>query len=130
MSERITLFADRAPPLPVGRYTLRVESEARVDGVVQGELEAYGAGLEDKPQLLVLNKGDLLGPELMEDVASQLREAAGIDRIFLISGATGEGVKPMLDAVLPILDADKQESEADEPEAASDSGEEKPWSPI
>ena len=98
--------------------------------VVQGELEAYGAGLEDKPQLLVLNKGDLLGPELMEDVASQLREAAGIDRIFLISGATGEGVKPMLDAVLPILDADKQESEADEPEAASDSGEEKPWSPI
>ena len=98
--------------------------------VVQGELEAYGAGLEDKPQMLVLNKGDLLGPELMEDVASQLREAAGIDRIFLISGATGEGVKPMLDAVLPILDADKQQSEADEPEAASDSGEEKPWSPI
>ncbi|MCB9746331.1 MAG: hypothetical protein H6741_27470 [Alphaproteobacteria bacterium] len=39
MSERITLFADRAPPLPVGRYTLRVESEARVDGVVQGERE-------------------------------------------------------------------------------------------
>jgi GTP-binding protein len=26
---------------------------------VQDELEAYGEGLEDKPQIIALNKGDL-----------------------------------------------------------------------
>ncbi len=98
--------------------------------IVQNELEAYGEGLEDKPQIVVLNKGDLLGPELMEDIASQLREA-GVEEIFLISGATGEGVPALLDAVLPLLGdvgAARQAFEApdaDEPETVD-----KPWSPV
>jgi GTP-binding protein len=95
--------------------------------VVQGELEAYGAGLHEKAQLLALNKGDLLGPELMADIAAQLEEA-GAGRPFIISGATGEGVEPLLDAVLPLadraLDAADASSGADEGEAAE------PWSPI
>eukprot|EP01035_Chromulina_nebulosa_P044407 gene44407-60140_t len=33
------------------------------------ELADYGAGLEDKPQIVALNKGDLLDPELMADIA-------------------------------------------------------------
>jgi len=96
--------------------------------IVQGELEAYGAGLEDKPQIVALNKGDLLGEELMEDVAAQLREA-GVDDIHLVSGATGDGVSRLLDAILPLLD---QESiAADEPEHDDPAGgEDKPWSPI
>lgn len=96
--------------------------------IVQGELEAYGAGLEDKPQIVALNKGDLLGEELMEDVAAQLREA-GVDDIHLVSGATGDGVSRLLDAILPLLD---QESiAADEPEDDDPAGgEDKPWSPI
>src|SRR3546814_4638409 len=49
--------------------------------IVQDELAAYGAGLEEKPQLLALNKGDLLDAELMEDIAAQLREA-GADEIY------------------------------------------------
>ncbi len=96
--------------------------------IVQGELEAYGAGLEDKLQIVALNKGDLLGDELMEDVAAQLREA-GVDDIHLVSGATGDGVSRLLDAILPLLD---QESiAADEPEDDDPAGgEDKPWSPI
>ncbi len=96
--------------------------------IVQGELEAYGAGLEDKPKIVALNKGDLLGEELMEDVAAQLREA-GVDDIHLVSGATGDGVSRLLDAILPLLD---QESiAADEPEDDDPAGgEDKPWSPI
>tara|TARA_R110000782_G_scaffold167129_4_gene259139 strand:- start:26508 stop:27578 length:1071 start_codon:yes stop_codon:yes gene_type:complete len=98
--------------------------------VVQGELEAYGAGLEDKPQLIALNKGDLLGDELMEDIASQLR-AAGAEDIFIISGATGEGVGPMLDAVLPLLGSEQAAVEAlNATGAQEDEPEEKPWSPI
>ena len=99
--------------------------------IVQDELEAYGAGLEDKPQIIALNKGDLLGDELMEDIAAQLREA-GAEDIHIISGATGEGVSDLLDIVIPILgdrareakpaqSYDDDEGEEGEPEA---------WSPI
>ncbi|MEZ5654992.1 MAG: GTPase ObgE [Sphingobium sp.] len=96
--------------------------------VVQGELEAYGAGLENKPQIVALNKGDLLGEELMEDVAAQLREA-GVDDIYLVSGATGDGVSRLLDAILPLLD--QESMAADEPEDDDPAGgEDKPWSPI
>jgi len=102
--------------------------------VVQGELEAYGAGLEDKPQLLVLNKGDLLGPELMEDLASQLREETGIEDVFLISGATGEGVPELLDAILPMLDEGRDAVEAlgEDGDDQDGDGDDAPstWSPI
>ncbi|MCH4150593.1 MAG: GTPase ObgE [Sphingobium sp.] len=103
--------------------------------IVQNELEAYGEGLEDKPQVIVLNKGDLLGPELMEDIADQLRAATGIEEIFTISGATGEGVPALLDALLPLIgdtgaarqafDAFDEDEDGDEPET-----EDKPWSPL
>ena len=99
--------------------------------IVQNELKAYGEGLEDKPQIVALNKGDLLGPELMEDIADQLREA-GVEEVFTISGATGEGVPALLDAVLPLLgdigiarQAFEDFDDEEEPEA-----EDKPWSPL
>ena len=99
--------------------------------VIQGELEAYGAGLEDKPQLLVLNKGDLLGPELMEDIAAQLREETGIEDIFIISGATGEGVPALLDAILPLLDEGSHAVDAlGEGDDEADGEAPAPWSPI
>ncbi len=100
--------------------------------VVKGELEAYGAGLEDKPQILVLNKGDLLGPELMEDIAKQFARRKG-GKPMIISGATGEGVDKLLDAILPLLGENlfgerKAVVASEEGEAAQEA--EKPWSPI
>jgi Obg family GTPase CgtA len=98
--------------------------------IVQTELENYGEGLEDKPQLLALNKGDLLGKELMEDVAKDLKKA-GAGEAFIISGATGEGMEALLDAVLPML-GEVHRAEAEE-KAANEGGgevEDKPWSPI
>jgi GTP-binding protein len=86
---------------------------------VQDELSAYGGGLDEKPQIVALNKGDLLGQELMEDIAEQLRDEADVEDVFIISGATGEGVPALLDAVLPLLgqarvadDDDGEEGEA------------------
>ncbi len=106
-----------------------VDDPIRSWEIVQGELEAYGSGLEDKPQIVVLNKGDLLGPELMTDIASQFEEA-GADRPMIISGATGEGVPALLDAILPILGEAQQVARYDQDD--SEDGEEtvKPWSPI
>lgn len=91
--------------------------------IVQDELAAYGAGLDEKPQLLALNKGDLLDQELMDDIAAELGEA-GAENIYTISGATGAGVAALLDQVIPLLDAD-QEDEDDE-----DQGDHQAWSPL
>jgi GTP-binding protein len=92
--------------------------------IVQDELVAYGGGLDEKPQIVALNKGDLLGQELMDDIARQLREEAGVEDLFIISGATGEGVQKLMDAVLPLLDGAQND---EEDEAADD---DKPWSPL
>ncbi|BBC74107.1 Obg family GTPase CgtA [Altererythrobacter sp. B11] len=72
--------------------------------VVERELEAYGAGLVDKPRLIALNKVDLADAELAEGFARELREA-GAERVFPISGATGAGVEALMDAVLEFLPA-------------------------
>ena len=89
------------------------------------ELAEYGAGLEDKPQIIALNKADLLGDELMEDVAAQLREA-GADEIIPISGATGAGVPNVLDRILEAL-PDKSTVESSQHDGLDKDGE---WSPI
>jgi GTP-binding protein len=70
--------------------------------IIEEELEAYGAGLEDKPRLIVLNKTDLADGELNRAFAAELREG-GADEVFFVSGATGQGVGKLLDAVLTYL---------------------------
>ncbi|BAK64778.1 putative GTP-binding protein [Sphingobium sp. SYK-6] len=92
--------------------------------IVRNELANYGEGLEEKPQLLALNKGDLLGDELMKDIAGDLKKA-GAGKAFIISGATGKGVDKLLDAVIPLLDAPKESDED-----GADEAEDRPWSPI
>ena len=70
--------------------------------IVAGELTAYGAGLDEKSTLVALNKVDLADPELVAGFSAELR-AAGAEQVFAISGATGEGVSALLDAVLEHL---------------------------
>ncbi|OYW45498.1 MAG: GTPase ObgE [Sphingomonadales bacterium 32-68-7] len=70
--------------------------------VIERELEAYGEALTDKPQLIALNKIDLADAELVEGFAAELR-AAGAERVFAVSGATGAGVDALLNAVLEFL---------------------------
>lgn len=89
------------------------------------ELADYGAGLEDKPQIVALNKGDLLDPELMADIAAQLQAAGALD-VIAISGATGQGVPEVLDRVLEALPA-KSGLESTQNTGISEDG---TWSPI
>lgn len=53
---------------------------------IRGELASYGAGLDALPEVVVLNKLDLL-PE------PPAFEVAGVLRVFSLSCATGEGVE-------------------------------------
>ena len=66
---------------------------------VREELKAYGEGLDDKPEILALNKIDALDPETREARAAELAEAAGAAPM-LVSGVSGEGVAAVLRAAL------------------------------
>jgi GTP-binding protein len=58
--------------------------------VVRGELDAYGGGLVDKPEMLALNKIDALDPKEVTKLAKKLAKASG-EKVLLMSGAAGHG---------------------------------------
>ena len=89
--------------------------------VVRGELEAYGAGLEDKPEVLALSRADLVEAKDMAKLAKKLAKVAGVQPM-VVSAATGDGLDPLLDAILDAVGGEK-ESEAE-------AFDEKPWSPV
>lgn len=95
--------------------------------VVEEELEAYGAGLDEKPRLITLNKIDLVDRELVEAFTAELK-AAGAGKVYAVSGATGEGLEELMDAVLEHLPAatvtERPQGEVEEEAEA------KPWSPL
>ncbi|WP_142847938.1 GTPase ObgE [Telmatospirillum sp. J64-1] len=70
--------------------------------VVRGELEQYGAGLDEKPEILALNKIDALLPEEVEEKRRILAEAAGLEpsQVHAISGAAGMQLNEVLYAML------------------------------
>jgi len=69
--------------------------------VVRGELEAYGASLEDKPELVALTKCDAVPAEHIEARKKELKKTCGVDALA-ISAVTGAG---MDDALYGIADA-------------------------
>ncbi|HEX8643984.1 MAG TPA: GTPase ObgE [Allosphingosinicella sp.] len=96
------------------------EDVAEAWRIVRAELEAYGEGLEDKPELLVLSKADTLDGELLGALADELEAAAGV-RPLVASAMSGEGVAPVLDAALEHL---RVEAEV-EPSSRNEE-----WSPL
>ena len=96
--------------------------------IVEEELEAYGAGLEDKPRLIALNKLDLADAELGAAFAEELLQQ-GADRVFTVSGVSGAGISELLDAVLGYLpDRTATETKTVEVEDADSDGND--WSPL
>ena len=70
--------------------------------VVRGELDAYGAGLIDKPEVLALNKIDALDDKAVAKLAKKLAKAAGSEPM-LLSGAAGTGIDAVLDRLVAAL---------------------------
>ena len=62
---------------------------------VRAELSAYGHGLDEKPEVVALNKADALAPGNMKQQMRRLRRVAA-GRLFAISAATGQGVSEVL----------------------------------
>jgi GTP-binding protein len=78
---------------------------------IRDELGAYGGGLADKPELLVLNKADAMTAREASARRTALARAAGAP-VLLMSGATGQGVPEVLRA---LMDRVRQRKAALEP---------------
>ena len=75
------------------------EDVAQAYRQIRHELEAYGEGLADKPEVLALNKVDALDPDTRAERLEALARAAGV-RPLQVSGVSGEGVTELLRAAL------------------------------
>lgn len=84
-----------------------------VYNTIRRELEQYGHGLNEKPELVAINKIDALGPELAEDQAATLEKAIG-KKVWQISAVSGEGVRPLLYALAEHVSAAKGAQDDDE----------------
>jgi GTPase len=73
---------------------------------IVGELKKYSADLAAKPRWLVINKKDLLPEDEAKARAAQIvKKLRFTGPVFLISGATGDGTRPLVEAVMQLLEA-------------------------
>ena len=71
---------------------------------IEAELGAYSPALAARPRWLVLNKMDLLDAEARDALAARLSDALDLDHVpFFISAATGDGTRPLVEAVSDAL---------------------------
>ncbi|MBN8808385.1 MAG: GTPase ObgE [Sphingomonas sp.] len=92
--------------------------------IVRDELAAYGAGLDEKPVVVALNKIDTLDDELIAALSAELEEASGAE-VLPISGVGGTGIDWVLDKLIEkIGPAPGAVSDDDEGEDAIE------WSPV
>src|ERR1700750_594567 len=68
----------------------------------RGELDGYGAGLADKPEIIALTKSDLLDDKQRTKIVKALEKESGA-KVFPISAPIEEGLGPLLDVVIEPL---------------------------
>ena len=84
--------------------------------VIREELAAYGAGLDEKPEIVALSKADALEPEVAKKRLAALKKASGT-KPLLLSSASGKGVEEALRLLYgEIAGARQEEKEETAPE--------------
>jgi GTP-binding protein len=71
---------------------------------IRAELEAYGEGLGEKPEIVALNKADAVPPAQLEKKRAALEKASG-SKVYVISGVSGEGITAVLRAMVREIQA-------------------------
>jgi GTPase len=94
---------------PVGNYR-----------IVRAELDAYGAGLTQKDEVIGLNKVDALPAADVKKLAAKLKRASKAE-VMLLSGASGDGIPAVLDRMIDVIGVKPGEVQA---------GETVEWSPL
>ena len=75
---------------------------------VRKEIEAYGHGLAEKPEIVALSKIDALDPETLKAQLDRLKRAAK-QKPLLLSAVSGEGIPEALQALLGVIDEARAE---------------------
>jgi len=65
---------------------------------IRAELEAYGHGLDEKPEIVALNKVDAIPERELAKKRAALEKACG-HKVHVISGVSGEGISTVLRAM-------------------------------
>ena len=86
-----------------------VDDAGKAYDTIRAELDAYGHGLREKPEIVALNKADALTPDEGQGQITRLRRAVARHRkggtVYVMSAVTGEGVPTVLRAILAEIDA-------------------------
>ncbi len=75
------------------------EDVARSYRTIRQELERYSSKLSEKPEIVALNKCDMLSAEDIEEKQAALAQASGV-QVFTLSTLAGEGLTPVLRALI------------------------------
>jgi GTP-binding protein len=67
--------------------------------VIEGELSAYGHGLDERRRLVVLSKADLVQPDRLEALMGEVTTLCRGHPPLVISAASGRGLEPLKAAV-------------------------------
>jgi len=82
-------------------------------GIVRDELDAYGAGLIDKPEVVALSKSDAVDAKTLTALRRKLAKKSG-GEVLTLSAASGDGVDAALNALIAAIGVDEEPEEAAE----------------
>ncbi|MFT8720098.1 GTPase ObgE [Acetobacter sp.] len=77
---------------------------------IRTELEEYGGGLADKPEIIVLNKADAMTPQQLSARKRALEKASGV-KVMVMSAVARQGVDEVLRALYTIVAETRAERE-------------------
>lgn len=80
--------------------------------VIRGELEAYGAGLSRKPEIVALNKCDALDEETQKELQKQLSKHCKKE-VYSLSAASQQGTQELLRALRRIIEGKEERPDED-----------------
>ncbi|QIB34732.1 GTPase ObgE [Ancylobacter pratisalsi] len=89
------------------------EHAGKVYKTVRAELEAYGHGLEDKPEIVALTKVDALDAETLKAQLARLQRAAK-KKPLALSAHAGQGVREALRALAYVINEGRVQEQARE----------------
>ncbi|MCW8836724.1 MAG: GTPase ObgE [Rhodospirillales bacterium] len=86
------------------------EDVAEAYRTVRTEMEAYGGGLAEKPEIVALNKCDALDEDTIAERRDALTKASG-GKVRTVSGVSGEGVPELLRALFAVIKGARHDEE-------------------
>ncbi|AQT42060.1 GTP-binding protein [Bartonella apihabitans] len=89
------------------------EDVAKAYQIIRDELEAYGHGLSEKPEVVALSQIDILDEETKQIKQKQLEQISG-KKIHLLSAVTHAGIEETLRSIAKIIEESRKEQVVNE----------------